>query len=200
MKAGGHSNPPTTMALSRRAALLVSALASCTVKGVWSFVPASPTLARRCLTSPVQLDTATTPTAAGSSSYAVCLSLSASSPFEGIEHDNSEDDVDVVQREAEMLEEMIRGSRGIQVEAIEREWREEMLRVLGDEGERLCFEAYEGYLDRGRGAIFVSLVAGQSTLDRRMFSCVSCESMSVAAYRTVANGSSSATAVHWTES
>lgn len=142
------------MALSRGAALLVSTIALCTLKGVWPFVPASPTLARRCPPS-VQDAVAAGP----SSSYVVCLS--SASPFEGIEHDNSDDDVDLVQREAEQLEEMIRGSRGIVVEAIEREWREEMLRVFGDEGERLCLEAYEGYLDRGRGAIFVSFeVAG----------------------------------------
>lgn len=88
-----------------------------------------------------------------------CLS-SSSSPFDGLEDDSNsnEDHVDVVQREAEQLEEMIRGSRGIVVEAIEREWREEMLRVLGEEGERLCSEAYEGYLNHGRGAIFVSVL------------------------------------------
>ena len=149
------------MVLSKGAALLVSTFASFTLQGVWSFVPATPTFARRCLPSPVQ-DTAA---AAGgpSSSHVVCLS--SASPFEGIEHDNGDDDVDVVQREAEQLEEMIRGSRGIVVEAIEREWREEMLRVFGEEGERLCLEAYEGYLDRGRGAIFVSAAEGQSTLD-----------------------------------
>eukprot|EP00903_Cladosiphon_okamuranus_P017429 g16053.t1 len=62
-----------------------------------------------------------------------------------------------------MLEEMIRGSRGIQIEAVEREWRAEMLRVLGDEGERLCLEAYEGYLGRGRGAIFVNVDIGLSS-------------------------------------
>eukprot|EP00752_Nemacystus_decipiens_P002887 g2686.t1 len=58
---------------------------------------------------------------------------------------------------------MIRGSRGIVIEAIEREWREEMLRVFGNEGERLCLEAYEGYLDRGRGAIFVNVDMGLSS-------------------------------------
>lgn len=121
-------------------------------------MPASPTLAR-FQTNPVQ-DTAP---AVGPSSHVVCLS--SASPFEGTGHDNSEDDVDVVQREAEQLEEMIRGSRGIVVEAIEREWREEMQRVFRDEGERLCSEAYEGYLDRGRGAVFVSLVAGKGTSD-----------------------------------
>lgn len=163
------------MASSRRTVLLVLALALCTMNGVRSFVPGSPTLIRRCPTnsSPDQQNTATTggatPAAAGPSSHVVCLSSSAS-PFEGVDHDNGEDDVDLVQREAEQLEEMIRGSRGVQVEAIEREWREEMLRVLGDEGERLCLEAYAGYLDRGRGALFVSLVAEQSTVGCRRFS------------------------------
>lgn len=84
-----------------------------------------------------------------------------SSPFEDVEHGDNDDEVDVMQREAEQLEAMIRGSRGIVVEAIEREWREEMLRVLGEEGEMLCSLAYEGYLDRGRGVIFVSLSSGQ---------------------------------------
>lgn len=137
-------------------ALLVAALVSCTVTEVWSFVqPAGvnaweslPAAARRRGAAPA-------PAGGGSRAAVVCLS---SSPFEGVERDGSggEDEVDLVQREAEQLEELIRGSRGVVVEAIEREWREEMLRVLGEEGERLCSEAYEGYLDRGRGAIFVS--------------------------------------------
>lgn len=153
----GDSTNSTTMALSRSAALLISTLTSCAVKEVWGFLPASLTLTRcPTINNPAQgVNTATRP-AAAEPSYVVCLS--SASPFEGVEHDNSEDDVDVVQRQAEQLEEMIRGSRGIVVEAIEREWREEMLRVLSDEGERLCLESYEGYLDRGRGAIFVSLV------------------------------------------
>lgn len=110
----------------------------------------------------MQDNAATTP-AAGRPSHVAFLP--SASPFEGVEHDSGgEDDVDVVQREAEQLEEMIRGSRGIVVEALEREWRDEMMRVFRDEGERLCLEAYEGFLDHGRGAIFVSLVAGQSAL------------------------------------
>ncbi|CAM9467559.1 unnamed protein product [Ectocarpus sp. 13 AM-2016] len=89
-----------------------------------------------------------------------------SSPFEDVEHGDNDDEVDVMQREAEQLEAMIRGSRGIVVEAIEREWREEMLRVLGEEGERLCSLAYEGYLDRGRGVIFVNVDMGLSSSNK----------------------------------
>lgn len=72
-------------------------------------------------------------------------------PFESTE------DNDPVRREAEELEQMIRGKRGISVEAIEREWRKELLRTMETEGTRLCAEAYEGFKMRGRGALFVSM-------------------------------------------
>lgn len=138
------------------AALLAAALVSCTLTGVWSFVQPAGVNAREALPSVARRRGAAAASPPdGGNVAAVCLS---SSPFEGVDHDGGggDDEVDLVQREAEQLEELIRGSRGVVVEAIEREWREEMLRVLGEEGERLCSEAYEGYLDRGRGAIFVS--------------------------------------------
>lgn len=153
------------MKLSGNVVVLVSVLASFAVTGGWSFVPLSS--GKLHTTSSRQVHDGArpaiqVPVAAAAASAAGSLGpcFSSSSPFDGLaqEENNNEDHVDVVQREAEQLEEMIRGSRGIVVEAIEREWREEMLRVLGEEGERLCSEAYEGYLDNGRGAIFVSLL------------------------------------------
>lgn len=137
--------------------LLVSVLACCcTFTEVRSFLPCAATHATAAHKVPrsnnPKHETQRGVRTAVARPLVVCLS----SPFEGFDHDDGEDDVDVVQREAEQLEEMIRGSRGIVVEAIEREWRGEMLRVLGEEGEQLCSQAYEGYLDRGRGAIYVS--------------------------------------------
>lgn len=76
-----------------------------------------------------------------------------SSPFENFE-DFDEDDV--TKREAEQLEEMIRDRRGIIIEMVEREWKEEMSNTMQADGERLCAEAYEGFQSSGRGAIFVS--------------------------------------------
>lgn len=69
------------------------------------------------------------------------------------------DDEDAARQEAQQLEDMIRGRRGIVLEAVEREWRAEMLKTVEEEGERLCDEAYEGFSTRGRGAIFVSTAA-----------------------------------------
>ncbi|CAM9665376.1 unnamed protein product [Hapterophycus canaliculatus] len=155
------------MELRGIATLVVWALACCCIIGeVCSFFPCPSTHSTLANKSPRsnseyrthQQDGVRT-ALAGPRPLVICLS----SPFEGLDHDDGEDDVDVVQREAEQLEEMIRGSRGIVVEAIEREWREEMLRVLGEEGEQLCSQAYEGYLDRGRGAIYVNVDMGLSS-------------------------------------
>ncbi|CAM9201651.1 unnamed protein product [Scytosiphon promiscuus] len=156
------------MKLCGTATLLAWALVCCCIfTEVYSFLPCPvthATTAQKLPRSNLQHETplqqrsiSTAPT--GPLPLVVCLS----SPFEGLDHDDGEDDVDVVQREAEQLEEMIRGSRGIVVEAIEREWRGEMLRVLGEEGEQLCAQAYEGYLDRGRGAIYVNVDMGLSS-------------------------------------
>lgn len=68
-----------------------------------------------------------------------------------------EDEIDIVQREAEELEQMIRRSRGVVMEAIEREWREAMELTLEKQGGRLCAEAYKGFEARGRGCVFVSV-------------------------------------------
>lgn len=76
-----------------------------------------------------------------------------SSPFENFDNYDEED---ITKREAEQLEEMIRGRRGIVIEMVEREWKEEMSNTMQVDGTRLCAEAYEGFQTRGRGAIFVS--------------------------------------------
>lgn len=52
---------------------------------------------------------------------------------------------------------MIRRSRGVVMEAMEREWREAMELTLEKEGGRLCAEAYKGFESRGRGCVFVSV-------------------------------------------
>lgn len=88
----------------------------------------------------------------------VCLA----SPFEYVDYDDDE----VTRQEAEQLEDMIRGRRGIVVEAIEREWRAEMLKTLEDEGGRLCALAYDGFQTRGRGAVFVSGASRERAAER----------------------------------
>ncbi|CAM9905057.1 unnamed protein product [Discosporangium mesarthrocarpum] len=82
-------------------------------------------------------------------------------------HCASEDDLDNIdfdraQREANDLDEMIRGRRGITVEAVEREWKNELSRIMEESGERVCAEAYRGYLGKGRGAINVNVDVSMS--------------------------------------
>lgn len=150
--------------------LLASALAPCRAfTGVRPLVvPGAPEAHARLRhvssSSPNPLGSSSGSTGARTTGSAPPNVVRFSSPFEDVEHGDNDDEVDVMQREAEQLEAMIRGSRGIVVEAIEREWREEMLRVLDEEGEMLCSLAYEGYLDRGRGVIFVSPSSGQGTV------------------------------------
>ncbi|CAN0034947.1 unnamed protein product [Ectocarpus fasciculatus] len=160
------------MQLCGTAVLLASALAPCRAfTGVRPpVVPRAPSAHARLRhvssSSPNPLGSSSVSTGARTTGPAPPNVIRFSSPFGDVEHGDNDDEVDVMQREAEQLEAMIRGSRGIVVEAIEREWREEMLRVLDEEGEMLCSLAYEGYLDRGRGVIFVNVDMGLSSSNK----------------------------------
>lgn len=76
------------------------------------------------------------------------------SPFDASEY--SEEDAN--RREAEELERLVHGRRGIVLEMVEREWKEALERTIEAKGERLCAEAYEGYGTKGRGCLFVSFL------------------------------------------
>lgn len=153
------------------------ALVTCTAVGVRAFVsspavPATPSTYRSSrlatFTPAAIASTGATSTATTRSSYttrdvrrpATAVLMSLSSPFENGDYD----DEDTARQEAQQLEDMIRGRRGIVLEVVEREWRAEMLKTVEEEGERLCDEAYEGFSTRGRGAIFVSDVLGAGFL------------------------------------
>lgn len=131
-----------------RSVLLVVALTLCAVPHGRAFVPIP---AASSATATLKLNTqhAGSTATINRSSCAALLS----SPFENFENYDEED---ITKREAEQLEEMIRGKRGIVLEMVEREWKEEMSNMMQVDGTRLCAEAYEGFQTRGRGAIFVS--------------------------------------------
>ena len=151
--------------------LIVLVLVACTAVDVRAFVlaPAVPAISstyrssRLTTFTPVAIaSTAATSTTRSSHTTrnarrpAAAVLMSLSSPFENVDYD----DEDAARQEAQQLEDMIRGRRGIVLEVVEREWRAEMLKTVEEEGERLCDEAYEGFSTRGRGAIFVSVVLG----------------------------------------
>lgn len=149
-----------------RAGFLVLALVACTATDVRAFVlspavPATSSTHRSPKSSIFPLPTRSTRTTSTTSSActprarrpAATGLICRSSPFEDLGYDDDE----AARQEAQQLEDMIRGRRGIVLEAVEREWRAEMLKTVEDEGERLCDEAYEGFSTRGRGAIFVSV-------------------------------------------
>ena len=150
-----------------REGLLVLALMTCTAADVQAFAlpPAVPATSSIYRSSKLPDVTPATSTSAAATSTtrswyttrnsrrpAAAALMSLSSPFENVDYG----DEDAARQEAQQLEEMIRGRRGIVLEAVEREWRGEMLKTVEEEGERLCDEAYEGFLTRGRGVIFVS--------------------------------------------
>ena len=166
-----------------RVVLLLLALVACTATDVRAFVlspaiPAAPSTYRSTKSSKIPPTTRNTRTATSTSrsSYTprarrpaavglVCLS----SPFDDLGYDDDE----AARQEAQQLEDMIRGRRGIVLEAVEREWRAEMLKTVEDEGERLCDEAYEGFSTKGRGAIFVSTLLGTGCWDLKCRSYMS---------------------------
>ncbi|CAM9369724.1 unnamed protein product [Sphacelaria rigidula] len=73
----------------------------------------------------------------------------------------SEDEV--AKREAEQLEQLIRGRRGIVMDVIEKEWKEALDSAMETEGLMFCSTAYEGYQTNGRGCIFVNVDMGLSS-------------------------------------
>lgn len=78
-----------------------------------------------------------------------------SSPFDANSGFSEEE---VAKREAEQLEQLIRGRRGIVMDVIEKEWKEALDSAMETEGLTFCAKAYEGYQTNGRGCIFVSTV------------------------------------------
>ncbi|CAM9177212.1 unnamed protein product [Choristocarpus tenellus] len=77
-------------------------------------------------------------------------------------NDDLDFDKERLQRESQDLDNIIRGRRGISLEAVEREWRAELMRMMEEDGERLCAEAYGGYLEKGLGGMFVNVDVSMS--------------------------------------
>lgn len=130
--------------------LLVLALTLCAIPQGRGFVPIP---AASSATATPKLNTRHAESIATINNNRSSCAALLSSPFENFDNYDEED---ITKREAEQLEEMIRGRRGIVIEMVEREWKEEISNTMQVDGTRLCAEAYEGFQTRGRGAIFVS--------------------------------------------